>query len=77
MPLPRGQGGFVPIADPRLEQQRYGTAEKSSSGPKNFNKENESGSHVVHERKNVKTTNYTVGKIERTAGPLSSAGLSK
>lgn len=67
VPLPRGQGGFVPIMDPRIEQQRL-----VNNGSKGFNKENESGTQVLHERKNIKTTNYTLGKVERTTGPLSS-----
>ncbi|OXU31673.1 hypothetical protein TSAR_000714 [Trichomalopsis sarcophagae] len=65
VPLPRGQGGFVPIIDPRIEQQRL-----ANNASKGFNKENESGSQVLHERKNIKTTNYTLGKVERTTGPL-------
>ncbi|XP_023244888.1 protein artichoke [Copidosoma floridanum] len=63
VPLPRGQGGFVPIADPRLEERRpggNGTAGTFGEGV----------GQVVLERKSTKTTNYTVGKIERTSGAL-------
>jgi hypothetical protein len=71
VPLPRGQGGFIPIVDPRLEHRPLNTSDsEASNGSKNLTKENESGSRVLHERKHIKTSNYNLGKIERTSGPL-------
>lgn len=55
VPLPRGQGGFVPIVDPRLTYERQIRNETS----KNSNATQE-------ERKRWKSGNGTIAKVERT-----------
>ncbi|XP_011500521.1 PREDICTED: chaoptin [Ceratosolen solmsi marchali] len=73
VPLPRGQGGFIPIVDPRLEQRPFNVNNSDTSIiSKNSSKENENGSQMLHERKHIKTSNYNLGKIERTNGPVTS-----
>ncbi|XP_076678835.1 artichoke [Andrena cerasifolii] len=57
VPMPRGQGGFVPIVDPRLTYDRQVKNETSKS-------QNSSVTQV--EKKRWKSGNGTVVKIERT-----------
>lgn len=57
VPMPRGQGGFVPILDPRLTYDRQVKNETSKS-------QNSSVTQV--EKKRWKSGNGTVVKIERT-----------
>ncbi|CAK9812555.1 Protein artichoke [Anthophora plagiata] len=57
VPLPRGQGGFVPIVDPRLTYERQ---------VKNESSKVQNSSVVQEERKRWKSGNGTVVKIERT-----------
>ena len=69
VPISRGHGGFVPIVDPRFEQHIA-----NDSNSRNFNKEQEIGSQAGQERKNIKSSNYTVGKVERTTAPGNHTG---
>ncbi|CAD1472146.1 unnamed protein product, partial [Heterotrigona itama] len=57
IPLPRGQGGFVPIVDPRLTFERQIKNETSKIQNSNVTQE---------ERKRWKSGNGTVVKVERT-----------
>lgn len=57
IPLPRGQGGFVPIVDPRLTYERQIRNETSKIQNSNATQE---------ERKRWKSGNGTMAKIERT-----------
>lgn len=54
-PLPRGQGGFVPIVDPRLTYERQIRNETSKSS-----------NATQEERKRWKSGNGTIAKVERT-----------
>ncbi|KAL7299985.1 hypothetical protein TKK_0007300 [Trichogramma kaykai] len=58
VPMPRGHSGFVPITNPRLEQQ--------DNNGSNHNTDQETIGQLVHERQSIKFSNYSVGKIERT-----------
>ena len=57
IPLPRGQGGFVPIVDPRLTFEKQIKNETSKIQNSNVTQE---------ERKRWKSGNGTVVKVERT-----------
>lgn len=57
VPLPRAQGGFVPIVDPRL------THEKQT---KNVTANNQTSNAAQVEKKRWKSGNGTVVKVERT-----------
>lgn len=58
IPLPRGQGGFVPIIDPRLTYEKQIKNETSTV---------RNSSVAQEERKRWKSGNGTVVKIERTS----------
>lgn len=73
VPLPRAQGGFVPMVDPRLEEKYNNRT--TDNGTKNSGMEKEN--HVVHERKVLKSSNYTVAKVERTSAPINHTGIFK
>ncbi|XP_076648214.1 artichoke [Halictus rubicundus] len=57
VPLPRGQGGFVPIVDPRLTYQKQ--VKNETSGQQN-------SSVTQEEKRRWKSGNGTVVKIDRT-----------
>ncbi|XP_024872754.1 protein artichoke [Temnothorax curvispinosus] len=59
LPLPRGQSGFVPIADPRLTYEKQAKHENTS---KSLNVSNTS---VQEERPSRKSGNSTVTKVEK------------
>ncbi|XP_058809190.1 protein artichoke [Phymastichus coffea] len=72
VPLPRAQGGFVPIVDPRLEEKINNI---SGNGTRFTGKQNES--HFVHEKKTLKSSNYTVAKVERISAPFNHTAAPK
>ncbi|KAG7189218.1 hypothetical protein KM043_008781 [Ampulex compressa] len=62
VPLPRGQGGFVPIIDPRLVYERHLRNETT----RNSGRQNASVVQMQEERKRWKNGNGTVIKVEKT-----------
>jgi len=63
VPLPRGQSGFVPIADPRLTYEKH---EKQENTSRSFNVNN-TGTTIspVQEERFRKNGNSTVTKVEK------------
>lgn len=60
VPLPRGQSGFTPIADPRLTYEKH---EKQENTSRSFNMSNTDP--PVQEERPPKSGNSTVTKVER------------
>ncbi|XP_033208072.1 protein artichoke [Belonocnema kinseyi] len=67
VPIPQGEGGFVPIVDPRIvsEKREKNITTLTLKTPKN--RENTTIVRSREEIKRVKHTNFTVEKIERTS----------
>ncbi|XP_066587711.1 protein artichoke isoform X2 [Prorops nasuta] len=57
VPLPRGQGGFLPIPDPRLAHAKETQISES---------QNLTALRMTEERKHWKSSNATVAKVEKT-----------
>lgn len=63
VPLPRGQSGFVPIADPRLTYEKH---EKQKNTSRSFNVNNTSTTvPPIQEERPRKSGNSTVTKVEK------------
>ena len=70
VPIPKGEGGFIPIIDPRIsnENKERNVTSLTLKTPKN--RENATIIRTHEERNRVKHTNYTVEKVERTSIPF-------
>lgn len=67
VPIPQGEGGFVPIVDPRIvnEKRERNITTLSLKTPKN--RENTTIVRSHEEIKRIKHTNFTVEKVERSS----------
>lgn len=63
VPIPQGEGGFIPIVDPRLTQNNNNKSLPILKSSKI--RENSTVTKIHDERKRLKHSNYTVEKIER------------
>ena len=70
VPIPQGEGGFIPIVDPRImnEKKDRNITTLTLKTPKN--RENTTIVRSHEERKRIKHTNFTVEKVERTSTSL-------
>ncbi|KAJ8687036.1 hypothetical protein QAD02_022830 [Eretmocerus hayati] len=72
VPMPRGQGGFLPIADPRLNGSSVYLQEPTLPAPTGLVNEANTGPAVGTSRQAL-PPGFAVAKVERTTGPPANA----